>query len=132
MDLDFNEILYSFEKKGGLLRSERNMAGFRSALEDYGLSDLGFRDRWFTWERGHYQATNIRERIEKGVTSIAWWNLFSGYLVEHLSHTLSDHCLILVYTCRNARSLNRCATRKFKFEFAWCLNQSLEVEIKNQ
>ncbi|KAA3465117.1 reverse transcriptase [Gossypium australe] len=31
---DFNEVMYGFEKKGGLPREERRMEAFRSALED--------------------------------------------------------------------------------------------------
>ncbi|KAA3479975.1 reverse transcriptase [Gossypium australe] len=37
---DFNEIISSFEKKGGRLRSERKMNEFRMTLEDCNLSDL--------------------------------------------------------------------------------------------
>lgn len=40
---DFNEIAFSFEKRGGLPWCERQMRSFRSALEDCCLRDLGFR-----------------------------------------------------------------------------------------
>ncbi|MBA0630868.1 hypothetical protein Godav_002921, partial [Gossypium davidsonii] len=37
---DFNEISYSSEKNGELVRSERKMRGFRDALVDCSLTDL--------------------------------------------------------------------------------------------
>ncbi|KAH1073741.1 hypothetical protein J1N35_026069 [Gossypium stocksii] len=39
---DFNEIVNSFEKKGGRLRSERQMAAFRTVLEGCAFQDVGF------------------------------------------------------------------------------------------
>lgn len=48
---DFNEIVSSFEKKCGRLRSERQMDAFRLTLEDCNRNDLGYIGRWFTWER---------------------------------------------------------------------------------
>lgn len=42
---DFNDITSSFEKKDRRLRMNRQMAGFRDALIDCGLNDLGFTSR---------------------------------------------------------------------------------------
>lgn len=38
---DFNEILYSFEKKSGLVREEGRMEDFRKTLEECDLSHWG-------------------------------------------------------------------------------------------
>ncbi|KAA3453717.1 reverse transcriptase [Gossypium australe] len=69
---DFNEITNSMEKKGGRRRPERQMVAFRSALEDCNLTDLGFKGHWFTWERGKFKSTNIRERLDRGVANFNW------------------------------------------------------------
>ncbi|KAA3471358.1 reverse transcriptase [Gossypium australe] len=84
---DFNEITSSFEKKGGYLRSKRKMNEFRTTLEDCNLSDLGFVGRWFTWKRGKFLASNIRERLDRGVATLNWVNLFPKYQLEHLGHS---------------------------------------------
>ncbi|KAG8490633.1 hypothetical protein CXB51_013830 [Gossypium anomalum] len=63
---DFNEILFSFGKRGGRLREERQMVAFREALEDCELNDLGFSAQWYTWERGRLPSNNIRERLDMG------------------------------------------------------------------
>lgn len=45
---DFNEIIFHHEKSGGNLRSEKLMHNFRTALEHYGLKDLGHEGNFFT------------------------------------------------------------------------------------
>ncbi|KAA3469398.1 reverse transcriptase [Gossypium australe] len=55
---------FSFEKKGGRLRSEIQMANFRDVLE-------------YTWERGRFQATNIRERLDRGLPMENGWRFFT-------------------------------------------------------
>ncbi|KAK5843487.1 hypothetical protein PVK06_005944 [Gossypium arboreum] len=95
----FNKIISSFEKKGGLLRLERQMEEFRTTLEDYGLNDLGYTGRWFTWERGRFLSTNIRERLDRGV--------------GHLSHAFSDHCPILLDTIGKQR-IEQCLENSFE------------------
>lgn len=95
---DFNEIMDSFEKKGGRLRPIGQMRDFRGVLEDCCLNDLGFVGRWFTWERGRFASTNLRERLDRGVASLSWMNTFPGYCLEHLSHSFSDHCPLILDT----------------------------------
>ncbi|KAH1046178.1 hypothetical protein J1N35_036962 [Gossypium stocksii] len=41
------------------------MNAFQMALEDCRLNDLGFVGRWFTWERGKFLDTNIREHLDR-------------------------------------------------------------------
>lgn len=46
---DFNEILFTDEKQGWLARMERQMQGFRDALDYCILKDTGFNGFPFTW-----------------------------------------------------------------------------------
>lgn len=70
---DFNEVMCSFENKGGLPRDEKRMELFRKALEFCQLNDVGYLGRWFTWEKGNLPETNIRERLVRG------WRTRSGF-----------------------------------------------------
>ncbi|KAK8369881.1 hypothetical protein V6Z12_A01G139600 [Gossypium hirsutum] len=108
------------------------MEEFRSALEDYGLNDLGYKGRWFKWERGRIFSTNIRERLDRGVVSIDWLNLFSNCKVEHLSHAFSDHCPILLDTIGKQRFDHAEGLKLFRFEASWCLENSFEKIIKRK
>ncbi|KAA3464777.1 Exo_endo_phos domain-containing protein [Gossypium australe] len=56
---DFNEIMYSFEKKRGLPRDQKRMEVFRDTLEECNLMDIGYSEVWYTWERGNLPETNI-------------------------------------------------------------------------
>ncbi|MBA0755210.1 hypothetical protein Gogos_000127 [Gossypium gossypioides] len=108
---DFNEIMYGVEKKGGLPRDERRMELFRRVLEECQLYDVGYEGSWFTWERGNLPETNIRERLDRGVANAAWINLFQAVRVQHLVHSMSDHCPLLI----NTRSYDE-RSYSFKFE----------------
>ncbi|KAK5845358.1 hypothetical protein PVK06_001531 [Gossypium arboreum] len=108
------------------------MEEFRSALEDYGLNDLGYTGRWFKWERGRIFSTNIRERLDRGVVSIDWLNLFSNCKVEHLSHAFSDHYPILLDTIGKQRFDHAEGLKLFRFEASWCLENSFEKILKRK
>lgn len=127
---DFNEITSSFEKKGGRLRSDRQMRDFRRALEDCNLNDLIFVGRWFTWERGRFASTIIRERLDRGVSPLSWVNLFPGYRLEHLSHSFSDHCPLLLDTLGMAWNNQNGFAKAFRFETKWCLDSSFEGLVR--
>ncbi|KAG8500497.1 hypothetical protein CXB51_002739 [Gossypium anomalum] len=127
---DFNEITSSFEKKGGRLRSERQMADFCNALEDCRLNDLGYVGQWFTWERGRFRSTNIRERLDRGVTSLNWMNLFPSYSITHLSHSFSDHCPVFMNTVGNLGRCESVGNKLFRFEAKWCLDESFEAIVQ--
>lgn len=77
--------MYAHEKMGGITKNERQMEKFRKALEDCDLADMGFSRQKFTWDRGNFVDTNIRERLDKGVTNREWLNLFPEYSVQHFS-----------------------------------------------
>ncbi|KAH1038119.1 hypothetical protein J1N35_039862 [Gossypium stocksii] len=63
---DFNEILYSFGKKGGLPRDEGGMGDFRTTLVEF--------------------------QLDRGVANSAWWLLFPNFSLRHLLHSFSYHC----------------------------------------
>ncbi|KAA3486448.1 reverse transcriptase [Gossypium australe] len=126
---DFNEIAISFEKKGGR-RSERQMLAFRKVLEDCNLNDLGFRGRWFTWERGKFSSTNIRERLDRGVATLNWLELFPSFQVDHLTHSFSDHCPILLDTVGVERLDDKDHFNNFRFEAKRCLESTFEELVR--
>ena len=70
---DFNEILYSHEKKGGPARPQNQMESFRLALFECGLRDQGFEGDKYTW-RNHSHDANmyIKERLDRAVGSRNW------------------------------------------------------------
>ncbi|KAH1113590.1 hypothetical protein J1N35_006968, partial [Gossypium stocksii] len=128
---DFNEIVSSFKKKGGRVRSEGQIAEFKTTLEDCLLNDVGCVGRWFTWEKGIFLSTNIRERLDRGVATLNWRYLFPGFLLEHLSHLFSDHCPILLDTMGKLRHGKRRESNLFYFEAKWCLDNLFEETVRH-
>lgn len=97
------------------------MALFRSMLDDYGLHDLGFMGRWYTWERGRFVGTNIRERLDRGVANQSWWDQFSDFSVKQLGHSIFYHCLIMVTTMRGSKGMYKKGNQPFRFDANWVL-----------
>ncbi|GMI95766.1 hypothetical protein HRI_003245900 [Hibiscus trionum] len=124
---DFNELLLASEKRDGRIQSDSQMNSFRTALMDCNLDDIGYRGQWYTWEWGRLSSNNIRERLDRGVANPAWWELFNDYQLDHLVHTFSDHCPILLTTGLNDRLRSR--KQHFRFEAAWLLEESCEGEV---
>ncbi|GMI67709.1 hypothetical protein HRI_000440200 [Hibiscus trionum] len=128
---DFNELLFSFEKQGGRLRSERNMSQFREALDDCELCDLGFKGTWYTWERGRTEATNVRERLDRAVANLRWLEIHPDFSVVHLTHFISDHCPVLINTGHSLRNPLGSNNDEFRFETNWALEDGIEQVISS-
>ncbi|KAA3461831.1 putative protein isoform X2 [Gossypium australe] len=52
----------------------------------------------FNYERGNFEANNFRERLDRGVANLDWWQLFLKLQVQHLIHSFFDHCPLLIST----------------------------------
>ncbi|KAH1097584.1 hypothetical protein J1N35_014505 [Gossypium stocksii] len=125
--VDFNEIMYSFEKSGGQSRKEKRMEAFRGVLEECQLIDVGYTGVWFMWERGNIPETNIRERLDRGVVNEKWMQLFPRGNIHHLTSSLSDHCPLLINTTiENSFK----GAKSFKFESWWIMENTIEHVVK--
>ncbi|KAA3462610.1 reverse transcriptase [Gossypium australe] len=116
---DFNEILYGFEKKCGLHRDERKMEEFRQVLYDCHLADLGY--------LGNLSETNIQERLDRGVGTEGWRLLFPNFIIQHLPHSFSDHCPLLINTDSRVRQQQG---KSFRFEAWWVLEDTFFEKVR--
>ncbi|KAH1047494.1 hypothetical protein J1N35_038278 [Gossypium stocksii] len=80
-------------------------------------------------ERGRLVDNNIRERLDRGVATEDWWNLFPGFKVTHLQHSFFNHCLIVVDTSGVDRSYGSIQQR-FCFKADWVLNTGVKDRIQ--
>ncbi|KAK3212451.1 hypothetical protein Dsin_017157 [Dipteronia sinensis] len=81
---NFNEILCDDEKVGGLRRNRRLMEEFRETLDWCELSDMGYIGLDFTWGNRRNGSEMIQERLDRGVCSFSWQQIFPNSLVRHL------------------------------------------------
>lgn len=61
---------------------------------------------------------------------MSWVNHFSEYRIEHLSHSFSDHCPILLDSEGVTRNMEVNNVNTFRFEAKWCLDNSFEELVK--
>ncbi|KAL2903855.1 hypothetical protein RDABS01_002565 [Bienertia sinuspersici] len=64
---DFNQILYDEEKLGGPKRSQCLLDGFKHALEDCDLLDIGYTGFQYTWWNGRDGDQSVHERLDRMV-----------------------------------------------------------------
>ena len=93
---DFNEILQSEEKQGGLPKPLALMLNFREALLYCGLVDLGYQGNIFTWTNRRDDL--VQEQLDRACATIEWRDKFAQVQVTHLEASYSDHNPILVTT----------------------------------
>lgn len=72
------------------------MEAFWSVLADCSLSDLDFVGRRYTWERNRFSHINIRERLDWGVATAVWQDMFPNSTISHRVHSIFDHCPLCV------------------------------------
>ena len=73
---DFNELLETSNKEGGLDRPHGLLENFRNTLDDYDLEDMGFLGPRFTWSNKRGGNSHVQEHIDKGVCCFRWKQLF--------------------------------------------------------
>ena len=127
---DFNEITKAEEKKGGAIRRERQMRDFREALDFCGFRYLGFVGSPFTWCNNQFDGDVTWIRLDRGVATPSWIQMFPTVQVHHVQGTLSDHCPLWVCSDdENVRFYNK--SRPFWFEAIWLRDESCKGIIRS-
>ncbi|KAA3468763.1 reverse transcriptase [Gossypium australe] len=103
----------------------------REALDYCVLTNLGYQGRWYTWERENFRTTNIRERLDRGVENLRWYNFFSNCKLLHLDNSIFDHCPIFLDTVYSEGNRSAIKDWGFRFERMWLLEESCEDEVQS-
>lgn len=129
---DFNEILFSHEKEGGLPRPQVCMDRFRQALEDCSLEDLGFTVDAFTWRNNsHTSPQYIRERLDRAVADGDWRSRFPDYHVRNGDPRHSDHRPVCVTVEKEYGRRSSTTGQPFRFEAGWVHEEPCETIVEN-
>ncbi|MBA0576209.1 hypothetical protein Golob_027803 [Gossypium lobatum] len=104
-----------------------NLVGMSSEGVDYGPMELALVE-----ENDPLRVLKGKkwERLDHGVSSLNWVNLFPGYRLKHLSHSFSDHCPLLLDTLGMAWNNQNGSAKAFHFETNWCLDNSFEGLVR--
>lgn len=99
---NFNKILYSWEMEGARNREKSQMKGFREALKNSNLLDIGCQRYIFTFSNkrlGRYE-TNVR--LDRVVANHEWRTMFPEVTLIHGFANTSDHKPILLFLRRDS------------------------------
>lgn len=129
---DFNEILWNFEKSGGINRVDCVMQDFRTCLNDCGLKYLGYPGDIYTWCNRRRVGCQIFEHLDRFISNLDFSNIAGNLYVNHLHWSRSDHRAIkLVLNFNSIPYQNRFKARTFKFEEFWASNKNCGDIISN-
>ncbi|KAM1745805.1 hypothetical protein ACFX11_012502 [Malus domestica] len=111
---DFNDILSNEEKEGGNMRKAFSMRDFRDFVAQNELVDLGYEGYPFTW-RNYQEARPIQLRLDRGLATSWWHDLYPDTTIRHVILEGSDHALLLLST----EKTKAWTGRKFSFDGRW-------------
>ncbi|XP_008235658.1 PREDICTED: uncharacterized protein LOC103334459 [Prunus mume] len=111
---DFNDILDSSENEGRNYRTLNSMYDFRSFVADSHLLDLGYIGHPFTW-RNRREGGFIQERLDRGLATESWINLYPNAQVLHQLLPGSDLSMLILDTTPMVRKWRK----RFIFDPRW-------------
>ncbi|XVF13155.1 hypothetical protein REPUB_Repub08aG0183800 [Reevesia pubescens] len=126
---DFNQVLASSEKQGGIPESSRRMKLFRVVLHARKLIDMEATGCRFTWSNNHPLSGLIKKKLDRSLCNELWRLAFPDACVRNLPRVKSDHCPILV-SLQTSLPVNKIA-RPFRFELAWLSHTSFAKLLKD-
>lgn len=111
-------VLHAEEHFGGQGRTERQMEGFREAVDLCGFVDLGFIGLPYTWDNRQQDSANVKCRLDRGLANGDFLDLFQSVKVWHVQTAESDHCALVV-ECLKGRHRRTHRRRGFRYENMW-------------
>ena len=90
---------------------------FREAIDACSLHDLGFEGYRFSWQNGRSGDTNVQVQLDRFCGNSEWLNDWPQTSVSYLVSSYSDHCPILLETCKVEKiGQNEEKEHPYKFE----------------
>lgn len=93
---DWNQVLLSFVKVGGIVIKRQQASKFWRTLDSCNLIDMDYSGSNFIWLNNKSSGRLIMERLDCCFYNSQWLHLFPGAFVSHLLRMFSDHCPILL------------------------------------
>jgi hypothetical protein len=122
---DLNFVLDQFEKQGGILVASSSFCLVKKFIDHFCLADLGFAGNPYTWCKHRQGHATIKERLDRGLTSLRWIHLHTEYSILHLHAINSYHHPILLNTNQSI------LPRPFRLEAFWARDPSCEATIQS-
>ena len=118
--------MVQYEKQGGRPVASSSYCHFKRFIDHFGMIDLGFAGKPFTWSNNMLGLENIKERLDRGLASPSWIHLHPEFSLIHLPAHNSDHNPISL----NTNSTSCFLSRPFRFDEFWTKDSSCGQVIK--
>ncbi|KAK4731257.1 hypothetical protein R3W88_024245 [Solanum pinnatisectum] len=117
---DFNVIVSTEEKKGGVPYNMNKSMDFISVIEACGLIDMGYSGQHFTWCNQRAEHARVWKRLDRAMVNDKWLEIMPQTTISHLPSVGSDHTpLLMEITETTNQGINY-----FKFLHCWVDNVS--------
>ncbi|XP_071921715.1 uncharacterized protein [Coffea arabica] len=126
---DFNDIISNGEKwgGGGRTRSEGSFRCLRNFIQRNGLVDIHFEGNPWTWCNQWENEGEIKQRLDRCLSSVGWFQMFGEATCKHVENEASDHAMLVLTTIPEQKKMRK----RFVFDQKWAQNQETEVVVKN-
>lgn len=104
------------------------LTGFREAINDCGLIDLGFVGEKFTWEKSRGKTDWVQERLDRAFANNGWCELFPHAELKVWDVSTSDHLPIFLQPHKQVYVTRR---KRFKFENVWLREDECRKIVQN-
>ncbi|XP_043705870.1 uncharacterized protein LOC122655670 [Telopea speciosissima] len=112
---DFNSFLSWHEKEGGDRSGKGDIAIFRHMVDTCELLELESHGPAFTWNNKRKGAANIRIKLDRAFSNLAWRRTYSEAVVFVKATVNSDHAPLIIDTEGGKAK----GVRPFSFESMW-------------
>lgn len=113
---NFNDLLYSSDKRGTHPYPDWLVRGFHDAIEESLLSEVDLQGGKYTWEMSRGQGNWVQEKLDRAFANAGWWRLFPLCRLSIVLTSFSDHDAIFLELFNVAISKK---TFRFKFVNTW-------------
>ncbi|XP_071920686.1 uncharacterized protein [Coffea arabica] len=112
---DFNNILSSEEKLEGRPREKKSFQDFKQLIDDNQLLDVRYNRKPWTWCNNWKGSGEIMQRLDRGLCSEGWPQLFENAKCSHNESHASDHNMLLLETL----PVDMRKKKRFYFDKRW-------------
>lgn len=95
---DLNDIISNDEKWGGRIRENWSFRAFKNFIKGNELIDIGYEGLPWTWSMMWDNGEEIKERLDRVLTSAEWFQANSEVKLTHIQNEASDHSMLLLDT----------------------------------
>lgn len=85
-------------------------------MAECGLHDMGFQGEQFTWEKFRGTDKWVQERLDRGLATQTWINIFPAAIVKVIDVSTSDHFPLLLELNKKVY-VPKC--KRFQFDNMW-------------